>query len=155
MGRNHFRHKNLCWWTTRAGLLRALAAAPKGGAALTFYDPQGKRTVAFGFTDDANNAGANLYDGNILAAGSGMFRGGVGIGGPNLAGQPNRGPGIGLAIWQPNGHFALTASTGLDGTGQATQILTPTETCAPTKDSVPRRRRGYSYPTPMETPAPG
>jgi len=100
-----------------------LAAAPKGGAALTFYDPEGKRTVAFGFTDDANDAGANLYDGNILAAGTGMLRGGIGIGGPNLAGQPNRGPGIGLAIWQPNGHFALSASTGLDGTGQATQIF--------------------------------
>jgi hypothetical protein len=100
-----------------------LAAAPKGGAALTFYDPKGKRTVAFGFTDDANQAGADLYDGNILAAGSGILRGGIGIGGPNLAGQPNRGPGIGLAIWQPNGHFALSASTGLDGTGQATQIF--------------------------------
>lgn len=98
-----------------------LAAAPKGGAALTFYDPHGKRTVAFGFTDDANVAGANLYDGNILAAGSGTFRGGVGIGGPNLPSTylPHGNPGIGLALFQPNGIPVLNASTGLDGTGQA------------------------------------
>jgi hypothetical protein len=57
-----------------------LAAAPAGGAALTFYDPDGKRTVSFGFGDDANFAGASLYDGNILAPGSGIIRGGIGIG---------------------------------------------------------------------------
>jgi hypothetical protein len=93
-----------------------LAAAPAGGAALTFYDPDGKRTVAFGFDDDANLAGAFLYDGNILAPGSGILRGNISIAGPKLAGQPNRGPGIGFALWQPNGHFVLTASTPLDGT---------------------------------------
>jgi hypothetical protein len=96
-----------------------LAAAPAGGAALTFYDPDGKRMVSFGFGDDGNQAGADLYDGNILAPGSGILRGGIGIGGPKEAGQPNRGPGIGLALWQPNGHFALGASTPLDGTEPA------------------------------------
>jgi len=105
-----------------------LAAAPKGGAALTFYDPKGKRTVSFGFTDDANVAGANLYDGNILAAGSGINRGGIGIGGPNLAGQPNHAPGIGLALFQPNGIPVLNASTGLDGTGQAINLNDPNGT---------------------------
>jgi hypothetical protein len=102
-----------------------LAAAPAGGAALTFYDPDGKRTVAFGFDDDANIAGATLYDGNILAPGSGILRGNVSIGGPKLAGQPNRAPGIGLALWQPNGHFVLSAATGLDGTGPALLLDDP------------------------------
>jgi hypothetical protein len=100
-----------------------LAAAPAGGAALTFYDPDGKRTVAFGFDDDANQAGADLYDGNILAPGSGILRGGIGIGGPKLAGQPNRAPGIGFALFQPNGHFVLSATTSLDGTGQSIQLF--------------------------------
>jgi hypothetical protein len=101
-----------------------LAAAPKGGAALTFYDPKGKRTVAFGFSDDANQAGANLYDGNILAAGSGTLRGGIGIGGPNLPSPtfPHGAPGIGMALFQPNGIPVLSASTGLDGTDQAISL---------------------------------
>jgi hypothetical protein len=43
-----------------------LAAAPAGGAALTFYDPDGKRMVSFEFTDDANLAGENVYDGIIV-----------------------------------------------------------------------------------------
>jgi hypothetical protein len=120
----------------------ALAAAPAGGAALTFYDPHGKRTVAFGFTDDANVAGANLYDGNILAAGSGTWRGGVGIGGPNLpsATFPYGAPGIGLALFQPNGIPVLSASTGLDGTGQATQIF----------DSNGNLRTYEGFPTPTQ-----
>jgi hypothetical protein len=107
-----------------------LAAAPKGGAALTFYDPKGKRTVAFGFSDDANVAGANLYDGNVLAAGNGTLRGGIGIGGPNLpsATFPHGAPGIGMALFQPNGIPVLNASTGLDGTGQAINMNDPNGT---------------------------
>lgn len=98
-----------------------LAAAPKGGAALTFYDPHGKRTVSFGFTDDANVAGTNLYDGNILAAGKGINRGGIGIGGPNLpsALEPFGSSGFGMAIFQPNGIKVLGSGTGLDRSGPA------------------------------------
>jgi hypothetical protein len=88
-----------------------LAAAPKGGAALTFYDPHGKRTVSFGFTDDANIAGTNLYDGNILAGGSGTWRGGVSINGPSATN-----PGFGWAVNQPNATRVLAGATRLDGT---------------------------------------
>jgi len=98
-----------------------LAAAPKGGAALTFYDPKGKRMVSFGFTDDANAAGENVYDGNTFAAGSGILRVNFGIGGPNLpsAYLPHGAPGFGYAVFQPNGIPVLNAGTGLDGSGPA------------------------------------
>jgi hypothetical protein len=98
-----------------------LGAAPAGGAALTFYDPKGKRMVSFGFTDDANAAGENVYDGNTFAAGSGILRVNFGIGGPNLpsAYLPHGASGFGYAVFQPNGIPVLNAGTGLDGSGPA------------------------------------
>jgi hypothetical protein len=95
-----------------------LAAAPAGGAALTFYDPDGKRMVSFGFTDDANEAGENVFDGNNFAAGRGILRAGFGIGGPNLpsAYQPHSSPGFGYAVFQPNGNRVMFGGTPLDGT---------------------------------------
>jgi len=77
--------------------------------------------VAFGFTDDANAAGENVYDGNSFAAGTGTLRENFGIGGPNLpsAYLPHGSPGFGFAVFQPNGIPVLNGGTALDGTGQA------------------------------------
>jgi hypothetical protein len=84
-----------------------LAAAPKGGAALTFYDKNDKRTIAIGFEDSGQGAAESVYDGNAFLTGSGIERAGLGVGGQ----------GIGWAIRHPNGTTVLNGSTGLDGSG--------------------------------------
>lgn len=88
-----------------------LAAAPKGGAVLTFYDPKGKRTVSFGSYDDGKGAGEDVYDGNTFVAGTGVNRANFGVGGPG-------GTGFGWGFFQPNGITVLAGGTLPDGTAQ-------------------------------------
>jgi hypothetical protein len=88
-----------------------LAAAPKGGAVLTFYDSHSKRTVSFGSYDDGKGAGEDVYDGNTFVAGAGVNRANFGVGGPG-------GTGFGWGFFQPNGITVLAGGTLPDGKAQ-------------------------------------
>jgi len=99
----------------------ALAPAPAGGAALTFYDPNGARTVSFGFADDAKLAGTILYDGNTIEAGNGIRRGSFDVTarGSELGGQVTAG-GFGWDVEGPDGNRLAQGGARFDGVVRGT-----------------------------------